>query len=150
MGAAAASSEPITANRFTIEVGAQKLATFQELAGINAEVENTEYWATNDGGPAVNKLAGKLKPPTITFRRGMDGSMELWAWHESVRNGQMDVGRKSCSLIMYNAAGKPVAKYWLEGAWPSKMEISGLKAGSSEALIETVTLTCERIQRMAP
>ena len=51
---------------------------------------------------------------------------------------------------MYNAVGKPVGKYWLEQAWLSKMELAGLKAGASEALIETVTLTCEYIQRVAP
>ncbi|MBA3488761.1 MAG: phage tail protein [Longispora sp.] len=147
-GGAGASTAPITANRFTIDVGGEKI-TFQELNGINAEVESAEYWAADDKGPAVNKLAGKLKPPTITFRRGMDGSLTMWAWHEAVRNGQMAAARKSCSLVMYNAEGKPVAKYWLEGAWPSKMELTGLKAGSSEALVETVTLMCERIQRMS-
>jgi hypothetical protein len=30
------------------------------------------------------------------------------------------------------------------------MELAGLKAGTGEALIETVTLTCEYIQRVAP
>jgi phage tail-like protein len=51
---------------------------------------------------------------------------------------------------MFNSEGKPVAKYWLEKAWPSKMELAGLKAGASEVLMETVTLTCEYIQRVAP
>jgi hypothetical protein len=35
-------------------------------------------------------------------------------------------------------------------AWPSKLEIGALKAGSSEVLWETVTLVCEMIQRVAP
>ena len=82
--------------------------------------------------------------------RGMNGSLELWSWFEAVRHGTVGSARRSCSLIMYNAEGRPVGKYWLEKAWPTKMELAGLKAGAGEALIETVTLTCEYIQRVAP
>jgi len=51
---------------------------------------------------------------------------------------------------MLNDKGVPVAKYWLEKAWPSKIEMSALKAGSGEALTSTVTLVAEYIQRVAP
>ncbi len=51
---------------------------------------------------------------------------------------------------MFNSGGRPVARYFLANAWPSKIELSALKAGASEALMETVTLTAESIQRVAP
>ena len=51
---------------------------------------------------------------------------------------------------MYNVDGKPVARYHLEHAWPAKIEIGALKAGASEVLMETVTMVCEHIQRVAP
>jgi T4-like virus tail tube protein gp19 len=51
---------------------------------------------------------------------------------------------------MYDTDGTAVAKYYLESAWPAKIEIGGLKAGASEVLYETVTLTCEHIHRVAP
>ncbi len=38
---------------------------------------------------------------------------------------------------MHNTAGEPVARYHLENAWVPKIEISALKAGSSEVLYET-------------
>jgi phage tail-like protein len=50
---------------------------------------------------------------------------------------------------MYQADGKPVARYHLEMAWPSKIEIGALKAGASEVLMETVTIVAEHIQRVA-
>jgi phage tail-like protein len=143
-------SDVITANRFTITIDGYEIATFQELQGITAEVEPPEYWETSETTVTVNKLPGKLKPPTITLKRGMNGSLELWAWHEAVRTGTMGAARRSCSLTMFNAEGKPVAKYWLEKAWPTKMDLAGLKAGASEALIETVTFTCEYIKRVTP
>ena len=63
--------------------------------------------------------------------------------------GQLALARKSCTLTMYATDGTPTARYRLESAWPSKVEISGLKAGASEVLYETVTLTFDDIQRMA-
>ena len=84
------------------------------------------------------------------MKRGMNGSFELWAWHEAVRARNVGAARRSCTLTMFNAEGRPVAKYWLEKAWPTKIDLAGLKAGGSEALMETVTLTCEYIRRVAP
>ena len=63
--------------------------------------------------------------------------------------GNIVAARKSCSLIMYNYDGAPVARYHLENAWPSKLEVSALKAGASEVLMETVTIVCEHIQRVS-
>jgi len=64
--------------------------------------------------------------------------------------GDIVAARKSCSLVMYATDGTAVARYHLEMAWPSKLEVGGLKAGASEVLYETVTLVCEHIQRVAP
>ena len=50
---------------------------------------------------------------------------------------------------MFNTAGEPVARYHLENAWVPKIEIAPLKAGSNEVLMETVTLACDHLQRVA-
>jgi len=36
----------------------------------------------------------------------------------------------------------------MENAWPSTFELGSLKAGSSEPLIEQVTIVSERLHRM--
>lgn len=152
-GSAQAQIKPkdaIMANRYSLTIDGAEIAAFQELSGLVSEVEVQEYGEVGDEGPIFDRLSVKLKPPTITLKRGMNGSLELWAWHEAVRTGNMAVARKSASLIMFNSEGRPVAKYWLENAWPSKLDVAGLKAGASEALIETVTLHCESIQRVSP
>jgi phage tail-like protein len=82
--------------------------------------------------------------------RSHDGSLELWKWHDAVLTGNITAARKNCSLTMFNSEGKPVARYYLHNAWPSKMELAALKAGASAVLMETVTLVCESIQRVAP
>jgi phage tail-like protein len=94
----------------------------------------------------LKKLPGKHSPPTVTLKRGKNNSMEMFLWHEAVVQGDTLAARKSCSLVMYNTDGKPVARYHLEMAWPAKIEIGALKAGASEVLMETVVLAADQIE----
>ena len=146
----AATSDPITAARYVITIDGYEIASFNELTAINSEIETADFWETSGDQVQVNKLPGKFKAPTVTLKRPMNGSLELWSWHEAVRQGNMAAARKSLSLTMFSSEGKPVVKYWLEKAWPSKLEVGALKAGKTEALTESVTLTAEYIQRVAP
>jgi phage tail-like protein len=142
--------DAITAARFSIVIDGYQIASFSELVGITTEVEPVELLESSDTEVLLKKLPGKRKPPTLTLKRGKNNSMELWLWHEAVLMGDIIAARKSCSLVMYATDGTPVARYHLEMAWPSKLEVGALKAGASEVLMETVTLVCEHIQRVAP
>ena len=119
--------DPLTAARFSLMVDGHEIAIFSELQGINSRVT----------------------PPTIVLKRGKSTSMEMWSWHEAARTGQMSAARKNASLVMYDYEGKPVARYHLTNAWPSKIEIGSLKAGASEVLMESVTMVCDHIQRVS-
>jgi phage tail-like protein len=142
-------NDAITAARFSLTIDGVEIAAFSELQGITSEVEPVELMESTDKEVVLKKLPGKTKPATLVLKRGKNASLELWAWHEAVLSGNIVAARKSCSLIMYNTDGQPVARYHLEHAWPSKMEISALKAGSSEVLMEQVTIVSERIQRVS-
>jgi phage tail-like protein len=144
-----ATNDPITAARFSITIDGYEIAAFSELQGITTEVKPVEHLESSDKEVILKKLPGKTEPATVVLKRGKSDHMALWAWHESVLNGDIINARKSCSLVMYGPDGKAVARYHLEMAWPSKLEIGALKAGSSEVLMETVTIVSERIQRVA-
>ena len=146
----AANTEAITAARFSITIDGYEIASFSELQGITTSVEVVDQYESSDTSVIHRKHPGRAAPPTITLKRGKNASMELWSWHEAVLMGDMAAARRSCSLVMYAADGRPVARYHMEHAWPAKIEIGGLKAGASEMLMETVTLVCEHIQRVAP
>jgi len=142
--------DALTAARFSITIDGSEIATFSELQGITTSVEVVDFIESSDKQIVMKKLPGRANPPTVVLKRGKNNSMELWTWHESVLQGNMAAARRSCSLVMYNVDGKPVARYHLEDAWPAKIEIGALKAGASEVLMESVTLTCTHIQRVAP
>lgn len=140
-------NDALTIARFSLTIDGVEIGQFSELGGITSEVELMETTANT---LQLKKLPGKRVPPTVTLKRGMNKDTGIFAWHQSVVEGQLAAARKSCTLTMYASDGKPMARYHLESAWPSKVEISALKAGASEVLYETLTLTCEDIQRVTP
>ena len=142
-------NDALTAARFSITIDGYEIAAFSELQGITTEVEPVDFMESTDKEVIIKKLPGRYKPCTVVLKRGKNQSMELWAWHEAVLQGNIVAARKSCSLVMYNYDGAPVARYHLEHAWPSKLEVGALKAGASEVLMETVTIVCEKIQRVS-
>jgi len=142
-------NDAITASRFSLTIDGVEIAQFSELTGITTEVEPVDFLESSEKEVIFKKLPGKRKPPHVTLKRGKNNSMELWAWHEAVLSGDIVAARKSCSLVMYNFDGSPVARYHLLEAWPCKLEVGALKAGQSEVLMESVTIVCEHIQRVS-
>lgn len=139
----------MTASTFVIQVDGIQVASFSELSGINTEVEPVEYISTGTSGITHTKQYGKTKPPQVTLKRGLDTETYMWAWHQGVLQGD-PTARKTCSLQLFAASvspksGQPLITYLLENAWPSKLEISGMKAGATELVTETVVLLCDQI-----
>ncbi len=109
-------------------VDGTEVAAFSELQGMTTEIEVTEFIQTSDAGIVHKKLPGKAKPPTVTLRGTYDDNSDLWSWHEAARLQNLVAARRNCSLVMYGSDGTPVARYVLSKAYPSKIEIGGLKA----------------------
>ena len=151
MPSVASPSQVVSAAHFVIKVEEQEVASFSELSGINSEVEPQEYISSDsDGNVLHTKQFGKVKPPKVTLKRALDGSKAIWAWHEMVMNGDV-TAITTCHLKLLSQAadsgGEPKIKitYVLENAWPSKVDIAGMKAGASDIIMETVEIVCDSI-----
>jgi hypothetical protein len=57
----------------------------------------------------------------------------------------MPVGSKADCFLTITSRGGASVTYGLMGAWPSKLELSGVKAGGTEMVIQTVTLQCDEL-----
>ncbi len=137
--------DALTAARFSITIDGHEIASFSELQGITSGYDID--FIESDGRRLA--VPGKRPPPTVTFKRGMTSSMELWAWHELAMN-DWAAARKNATIVMFNATGDPVARWHLENAWPAKYDVGSLSAGTSQVMIETVTLVCDHLQRVSP
>jgi hypothetical protein len=126
-------TDALSAARFELTIDGHSMAVFGELVSISS----------------VATLGSSQAPPTVVLRRPMTRNIEMAAWHELVSLGDVAAARKSFSLTAFNADGVPVARWHMTDGFPSKLEVGTLKAGASEVLMETVTMTCEFIQRIS-
>ena len=86
----------------------------------------------------------KVAPGIVVLERGTTTrSKWLSAWHESVLAGEIAAAKQDATIVMYDAGGRPVARYLLENAWPSKVDISGFNATGNEVAVEGITLCHE-------
>jgi phage tail-like protein len=138
------------AARFSITIDGVEIASFSELVELFSGIDPSALALGSDqkGRLALKKLPGKRVPPTVTLRRGHTNDSAVFAWHSDALRAA--TGRRDAVLVAFSTVGEPVARYTLESAWPSLIEISGLKAGASEVLMETVTIVCEDIQPVGP
>lgn len=138
----------IRAARFSLAIDGHEIASFTELRAIVTEIELPPHHHSDpsSGGPRTPKQLGTLKPATVVLKRGMQASLELWTWHDAALQGAVNSARRSCTLTMVGPEGTPVAKYWLEKAFPTKLELSG----AGQTLVEVVTFVCEYVQRLPP
>jgi phage tail-like protein len=149
MGTSSGAGKLVSANRFVVQIdgstGVGSSIAFSELAGITSEVEPAEYYSSSQvAGVNLTKQYGKVKPATITLKRGVDDDQSLWRWHNRVVIGD-PTARATCSLLLQNTARQTQASYQLINAWPSKLDVAGMKAGASEVLIASCTLVCDQI-----
>jgi phage tail-like protein len=145
----------ISAARFVLGVtGGSAAWGFSELAGIAVEIEPSEYIFCDAKGTVVHtKQYGKTKPPTVTLKKPMDDDKTLWGWHLNAQAGSPNA-RLDCTLAAYGAgspgitpdASNPVFSWTLLSAWPSKIDLAGMKAGATETPLMTVTFACDLIE----
>jgi phage tail-like protein len=139
-----ARNDPFKNFNFLIEIDGIAQAGFSECTGLRLEVDVIEY---REGGErsSVRKLPGLAKVGDITLKRGVTISNELQAWFESVRNGVAD--RRNGAIVLLDDERKPVVRWKFFNAFPRRWEGPDLDAKGSEVAIETLTLSCEGLER---
>jgi phage tail-like protein len=144
----------LSAARFVLQVtGGSSSWGFSELTGIAMELEPHEFiYCDAKGGIVHTKQYGKTKPPSVTLKKPMDDDTALWGWHLAAQAGS-SAARLDCTLIAYKAGSpgvKPsqdskVFEWLLQSAWPSKLDLTGMKAGATETPLLTATFACDLI-----
>jgi len=144
-----ANDAPIAASRFGITADGVTLATFSELQGITTKVDVIEFREATADGVRISKIPGATAPEgEVKFKMAMGPNLEMNAWLEAAQAGMMEQARKSCSLVMYDAENNPVARFYLERAWPAKCVLSPMRAGGNDVLQQEWSIVYETIQRV--
>ncbi len=136
--------DPFKGFRFRVEIENIQQAGFSECSSAGSHVEVVEY---REGGEvaSVRKLPGKISYPDITLKWGTTISHELYDWHMQAVQGQIE--RKTGSVVQLDDSGTEQVRWNFYNAWPSKWDGPAFSAKGNDVSIETLTLSCERLER---
>lgn len=138
-------TDPLVNYRYRVEIDGMESMGFSKVTELSNE---TEVFTYKEGG--LNSISHKLpngsSTSNITLEHGLALDDTLYEWRESVINGDLDDALKSGSIKIYSESGSSTIWYF-DGAWPCKLNVSGLDAGNGDVVVESVELVIERLER---
>jgi len=118
---------------------------FEQVTLPELSLEVHEYRTGSDKVNAVRKLPGIHKVGDVTMKRGVTGSLYLYAWWKMVQDGHPQF-RRNVKVTLLNEARESVLAWKLFRAFPVKFRSGPLSAGGNEVLIEELVLCGERLE----
>jgi len=78
----------------------------------------------------------------VQLQRGVDKQGALYNWISKVaQKGADATSVKDVTLMACDAAGQPIQTWLLKSAYPSSYQASGLAAGGTDVLTESISIT---------
>lgn len=121
-------------------------AGFQEISGLGNEITLAEYRNGNEPENHVRKVPGMNKSSDVTLKRGVIGSLNIFAWIRETREGSQAV-RRNVTIDLLDEAGATAVMTWkLYNTVPIKYTGPTLNGkGGTDVAIEELVLACERL-----
>lgn len=151
-------TDPLVAHNFFLEIDGKIITTLSGVSGMDMELEVASITQTGPSGKMqiVKTVGNQTKAPDISITRmsPTDSSKdELWKWFNDIRDKGMAVAarnakRKNGSIVVYDSSNAEVSRFNFYNGWPSKISVDAFSADSNDAVKETVTITCERLERV--
>ena len=86
------------------------------------------------------------QPATVTLVRGLTSDRRFVQWVQEAHGRGPGHTARRATIVVFAHDGSPVARYHLENAWPSKLEIGTLKASDTSVVAERLTLSFDRVE----
>ena len=123
---------------------------FQEVSGLESEVEVLEYRHGKSKQFGPFKMPGMKKVSDVTLKKGVfTGDTRLFQWFKEVKLNT--IKRKTVIISLLNENQKAEIVWTLGNAFPKKIESTNLNAQGNEIAIETIVLSHEDLDiKIAP
>jgi phage tail-like protein len=139
-------NDPYRNFRFRVEIEGIQIAGFADATIPDSTTDSVPYREGTD--PTYErKLSGLTKYGTITLKKGLTDSMDLYNWKKLVEDTGAINARKSMSLILIDEEGNDKATWEIQQAWPTKYDASDFSAKANEVVIESFDLVHEGVKR---
>jgi phage tail-like protein len=144
-GSKQGSTWPMPKFRFSVDFGTElKDIAFQEVSGMDKEVQVIEYRHGNNPLFSTIKMPGIVKYGNITMKRGIFvNDNTFWKWMDEIK---MNVIKRRTVLIKLLDEGGEVTMQWqLNNAWPTKITGTDLKSDGNEVAVDTIEIAHEQL-----
>ena len=151
-------NDPMVAQNFFLEIDGSVMSMLSSVSGLDVEVDVvTMEQAGPQGKMQIIKTLGKgNKPPDLSLVRMAppDSTQDaLWKWFSDIKDkgillSDRSNNRKNGSIVIYDSTNAEVARFNFFNGWPSKISTDQLSVDSNDGVKETVTLVCERLERI--
>ncbi len=139
--------DKVYASFFSLELDGLTIAFFTGCSGLNLEFDVATF-KQNDGKKMMTvKIPGKAKYSEVVMKRGYSADMVVHKWFDDVVEAKDNQKKfvKTGAIVLFSREMTEVARFSLSNCWPSKLSVTDLNAGSSEVLVEELTIQHEMI-----
>jgi phage tail-like protein len=133
-------NDPYVAFNYLIEISGIRVGGFNEVSGLDAEIEPVNY-RNGDEDFVARKLPGIKKFPNIVLKRGIIGDIDAFDWFRRGALGTVD--RREGAIILRDEERNEVMRWKFIRGWACKYTGPSLKADSSAVAIESIEICHE-------
>lgn len=130
--------------RVTVEGINDPLDGFMKVSSITSTTENVDFKHGLDS--SVRKAPGRTTFDDVTLERVYSGLDEFYAWRQAIEAGNID--RRTISIEFLRSDHTTMRRYVLLNAYPSKWELPAMDASGSQAAVEKITISSEKILQL--
>ncbi|GAA2124574.1 phage tail protein [Nocardioides bigeumensis] len=123
---------------------------FSACDGLEVSVTNKSIRVGGDNGRVVH-LGGIVNNGTLSLKRGMTDSFDLWDWFERVNVDEERRLRATC-LVVSMAPDRVTeqATYVLDRCLPVKLKVPAMDAATGQLAVEELQVAYETIRLRKP
>ncbi|AWL07375.1 phage tail protein [Massilia oculi] len=119
-----------------------EVMSFQEVSGLQVEMEELKYRAGDSKSFGVMKMPGMMNVGNVTMKKGVyKGDNKFWDWFNEIKMNT--IKRKPVTISLLDETGAPTMVWTLLNAFPIKITSTDLKAEGNEVAIETIEIAHE-------
>jgi phage tail-like protein len=155
---------PLAPSSFSLDIDGMGELSFQSVKVPEYKPKlagESESIGSMKGGKSERQINSAGFEEVVTFEAvcisspsSTSASVAMWKWFKDCLppsdggNGKWANSKKTGSIFAYDNAGKIVAQWDFQEAWPSKMSIAELDVNGKDYLKETWTYVCENCNRV--
>lgn len=117
---------------------------FQEISGLEVEVQPIEYRSGDSPVFSTIKMPGIQKHGNVTMKKGIwPNNASFQEWYNQVKANT--ASRKTITITLMDESGAPTMIWTLRNAWPTKVSGTDLTSDGNEVAIDTLEVAHESI-----